>query len=64
MAIKAKDPDKQADLVERAKDSLVASGPAREGELLKTSITTRSVKTMSVVGPMKTSLKAIEAALG
>jgi hypothetical protein len=65
MAIKAKDPDKQADLVDRAKDSLASLLDLLEkDELLKNLDNNEVVKTMSVVGPMKNSLKAIEAALG
>ena len=65
MAIKAKDPDKQADLVERARDSLSSLQDLLEkDELLKNLDNNEVVKTMSVVGPMKNSLKAIEAALG
>ena len=64
MAIKAKDPDKQADLVDRAKDSLSSLQDFMEkDELMKNLDNNEVVKNMSVVGPMMNSLKAIEAVL-
>ena len=65
MAIKAKDPDKQADLVDRVKDSLQSFQDFIDGDdLMKNLDKNEILQDMSVVGPMKTSLKEIEAALG
>jgi len=64
LAIKAKDPDKQADLVDRARDSLSSLQDLLEkDELMKNLDNNEVVKNMSVVGPMKKSLQAIEAVL-
>jgi len=64
LAIKAKDPDKQADLIDRAKDSLSSLQDfMQRDELMKNLDNNEVVKNMSVVGPMMNSLKAIEAAL-
>ena len=64
MAIKAKDPDKQADLVDRARDSLASLQDLMESDdLMKNLDNNEVLKNMSVVGPMKKSLQAIEAAL-
>ncbi|MCE9661593.1 MAG: hypothetical protein K8R60_23955 [Burkholderiales bacterium] len=65
MAIKAKDPDKQADLVDRVKDSLQSFQDFLDSDdLMKNLDKNEVLQDMSVVGPMKTSLKEIEAALG
>ncbi len=65
MAIKAKDPEKQADLVDRVKDSLQSFQDFIDSDdLMKNLDKNEVLQDMSVVGPMKTSLKAIEAALG
>ena len=64
LAIKAKDPDKQADLVDRARDSLASLQEFIEkDDLMKNLDNNEVVSSMSVVGPMKKSLKAIEAVL-
>ena len=64
MAIKAKDADKQADLVDRARDSLASLQDLMESDdLMKNLDNNEVLKNMSVVGPMKKSLQAIEAAL-
>jgi len=65
MAIKATDPDKQADLVERVKDSLQSFQDFIDSDdLMKNLDKNEVLQDMSVVGPMKNSLKEIEAALG
>lgn len=65
MAIQAKDPDKQADLVERVRDSLQSFQDFIESDdLMKNLDKNEVLQDMSVVGPMKNSLKEIEAALG
>lgn len=64
LAIKATDPDKQADLVDRARDSLASLRDLLEkDDLFKNLDNNEVIKDMSVVGPMTNSLKAIEAAL-
>ena len=64
LAIKAKDPDKQADLVDRARDSVASLQDLIEtDDLMKNLDNNEVLKNMSVVGPMKKSLQAIEAVL-
>ena len=64
LAIKAKDPEKQADLVDRARDSLASLQEFIEkDDLMKNLDNNEVVRSMSVVGPMKKSLQAIEAVL-
>jgi len=64
LAIKAKDPEKQADLVDRARDSLASLQDLIEtDDLMKNLDNNEVLKNMSVVGPMKKSLQAIEAVL-
>ena len=65
LTIKAKDPEKQADLADRARDSLASLQEfVEKDDLLMNLDNNEIIKNMSVVGPMKNSLKAIEAALG
>jgi hypothetical protein len=64
LAIKTKDPEKQADLVDRARDSLASLQEFIEkDDLMKNLDNNEVVRSMSVVGPMKKSLQAIEAVL-
>ena len=64
LAIKSKDPEKQADLVDRVRDSLASLQDLIEtDDLMKNLDNNEVLKNMSVVGPMKKSLQAIEAVL-
>jgi len=65
LTIKTKDPEKQADLADRARDSLASLKEfVEKDDLLMNLDNNEIMSSMSVVGPMKNSLKAIEAALG
>jgi hypothetical protein len=65
MAIKAKDPGKQADLVDRARDSLASLQDLMEKDDLLVNLDDNDTgKKLTVVGNMKKSLKAIEDVLG
>ena len=64
-ALNAKDPAQRAKLAAKAKTSLQSIRKfVEEDDLMKNLDNNEIVKTMSVVGPMKSSLSAIEAALG
>ena len=64
-ALNAKDPAQRAQLAAKAKTSLQAIRKfVEEDDLMKNLDNNEIMTAMSVVGPMKTSLQAIEAALG
>jgi trimeric autotransporter adhesin len=64
-AIKAKDDKARTQSATKAKNSLTSIRKfIEEDELMKNLDNNEIIKTMSVVGPMKSSLQAIEAALG
>lgn len=64
-ALSAKDPASRIELATKAKSSLASIRRfVEEDDLMKNLDNNEIIKTMSVVGPMKNSLKAIEAALG
>ena len=64
-AIKAKDDKSRSQSATKAKSSLTSIRKfIEEDELMKNLDNNEIIKTMSVVGPMKSSLQAIEAALG